>query len=72
MDKLSFDVAAGELAKLYAAAEPVYARHLSRELFDLLHKTHELALIFKGFPREIAAAAAHAKVREITGSERPL
>ena len=38
MEKLSFEAATEELTKLYTAAEPAYARHLSRELFDLLLK----------------------------------
>jgi hypothetical protein len=67
MEKLSFEPAAEELSKLYAAAEPSYARHLSRELFDLLRRTHELAFVFKGYPPEIAANMALEKAQEATG-----
>lgn len=66
MEKLSFEPAAEELTRLYAAAEPAYARHLSRELFELLRKTHELSYVFKGYPPEIAADLALEKMREAT------
>lgn len=66
MEKLSFEAAAEELTKLYTAAEPAYARHLSRELFDLLRRTHELSYVFKGYPPEMAANLAREKVREAT------
>jgi hypothetical protein len=68
MEKLSFEPAAQELTRLYAAAEPAYARHLSRELFDLLRRTHELSYVFKGYPPEMAADLALEKVREATQS----
>jgi hypothetical protein len=68
MEKLSFEPAAEELTKLYAAAEPAYARHLSRELFDLLRRTHELSYVFNGYPPEIAADLALEKMREATHS----
>ncbi len=64
MQKLSFEPAAEELAKLYAAAAPSHARHLSRELYSLLLRTHELAYVFKGFPPEIASELAREKLRE--------
>jgi hypothetical protein len=68
MEKLSFEPAAQELTRLYAAAEPAYARHLSRELFELLRRTHELSYVFKGYPPEMAADLALEKMREATRS----
>lgn len=67
MDKLSFDAATHELAKLYSEAEPRYASFLSRDLFDLLRKTHELAYRFQGFPAEKAQELALVKAYQTTG-----
>ncbi len=70
MEKLAFEPVADELTRLYAAAEPAYARHLSRELLDLLRRTHELSFVFQGYPPEMAADLAQEKLREATNINR--
>jgi hypothetical protein len=69
MTKLSFDQAVQEISKLYVAAEPFYARHLSKELLDLVHRTHELAFIFKGFPPDMASSMAAEKACELAAAQ---
>jgi uncharacterized protein (DUF3820 family) len=67
MNKLSFDAAAAELAKLHTSAEPHYASFLTRRIFDLIRETYVTAFKFEGFPEEVAREMALVQAYKVTG-----